>query len=296
MIDFIRIRFNNKELLETDLRDETKFKLITQLNYHDNEIIYPHKTNLENLEIIITEYAITIKNSLHKFYNIKNKNGNQNYTDFTYSNLRSVIKILNKNIVDLENAIITQIEFGINITTPKKASHYVKNNIIMHKYSPHNHSLNFKGKGEYKQFDYSNYYIKVYDKGKQYNLDENILRFEVKYIKKIEFNKIGVTTINDLLNKQYLRLFFTNLLKRFDELTIIDDFYNNSKLNKEDIKKIESFTNYIQWAHLKTRVKRNLLSKRKKEFKNILIERNLLTTKSTLRNLLINKFNYLIEH
>ena len=37
--------------------------------------------------------------------------------------------------------------------------------------------------------------LKIYDKAKQYKLDENILRYEIKYTRKREFNKLGVYTL-----------------------------------------------------------------------------------------------------
>jgi hypothetical protein len=103
----------------------------------------------------------------------------------------------------------------LNINTPFPAEHIIERNIMFHKYQLHNVDTSFKGKGRYKQFEYSNYYIKIYDKAKQYKLDANILRFEIKYKGSKSMNTLGVYNLSNLKDKEVLKALFKDLLKRF---------------------------------------------------------------------------------
>lgn len=295
MIDFIRLQYKDKSTIEPFVSDSRNFEqLITSLEYHSGEVLYPLKVNIHNVEVTVNEKSAYVKNSLHKFHNVLHGLGNQNHNDFTYGNLIDVIDCLKCNLIDLNDADITQLEFGLNIEVPKSAEVLIRENIFFHKYKAYNHNKKFKGKGEYKQYDYSNYYIKIYDKAKQYNRFNNILRFEIKFINKKEFNALGVKHIDDLKSKENLERLFNYLLKRFDEMLIVDDL-SVDKVPNNDYKKLELYLSSNFWEKLSDRKLRNSKAKHKKEFEDLLSKYNLLRTKSHLRNLLIQKFQLLIN-
>ena len=86
MIDFLKIYTNSKEKLETNLKN--KFSdTICSLNYYTGEVQYPCRRYFENMEVRITEKMGIIRNSIHKYFNIKNGLGNNNYTDFYYCDM-----------------------------------------------------------------------------------------------------------------------------------------------------------------------------------------------------------------
>ncbi len=298
MIDFIRMNYKDKSEVESFICDSKNFEeLRVVLEKHSGEIEYPYKTNFGSMEINITEKNIRVMNSLHKFYNQNNKKGYRNHNDFTYSQLTETISLLNNGIIKLEKARLSKLEFGLNIELDFPAEFIVRENIMMHKYQTHNHNKKFEGKGEFKQFDRSIYDFKIYDKAKQYSLSNNVLRIEIKHKCSKSINPHGIFNINDLTSKDSLQSLFENLMIRFEELTIIDNYKNNSAISEEVKKKIGVYTSYNHWESLKSSSNlRNKASKQKKEFNQLLVNNNLLKTKNMLRSKLTSKFQQLINN
>ncbi len=294
MIDFVKMSYKDKVEAESFILKEENFpKMRAILEIHTGVIEYPYKTKLENMDIHITNTRVYLKNSLHKLNNSRKKREQQNYNDFTYSELIENVEFINSSFPKIEDARLSQLESGLNIKTNNPAEIIIRENIIMHNYKIHNEYHTFKGKGEYKQFGHSNYYIKVYDKAKQYNLSKNILRFEIKYIKSRGFNNYGIHNILDLKDKDKLRKLYENLLQRFDEMLIIDDYKNNPKILKKTKNQIEKYTNYNYWGNISNRTKK---SRERTRFKEILEKYKLLKIKEELREKLVDKFEYLINN
>ncbi|MFT4645938.1 MAG: hypothetical protein ACI8ZX_002361 [Planctomycetota bacterium] len=301
MIDFIKIHYRDKSRFEPFMLNEQNFEDVYKtVEFHTGEINYPYRTSYESMDYGVSEKTGYIKNSLHKFYNVIKKKGEHNYNNFTYSNLCESIDLLLKKMIDDENTRITQLEFGLNITTSIPAEEIIRRNIMMHKHKGVNHNKKFYGQGEFKQFDHHNYFIKIYDKAKQYKkefrLKQNILRFELKFTKAIEFQKAGVFNITDLKDKAKLRKLFILLLERFDELTIIDDLDNMNLMNSQDMNNFHKYLNPRFWESLSEQGKRQSKSRYKKDFERIQREFNLNQTKQELRSLLFQKFIFLINN
>ncbi len=298
MIDFIRMNYKDKSEVESFICDSKNFEeLRVVLEKHSGEIEYPYKTNFGSMEINITEKNIRVMNSLHKFYNQHNKKGYRNHNDFTYSQLTETINLLNNGLIKLEKARLSKLEFGLNIELDFPAEFIVRENIMMHKYRTHNHNKKFEGKGEFKQFDRSIYDFKIYDKAKQYSLSNNVLRIEIKHKCSKSINPHGIFNINDLISKDNLQSLFENLMMRFEELTIIDNYKNSSAISEEVKKKIGVYTSFNHWESMKsTSYLKNKASKQKKEFNELLVNNNLLETKNMLRSKLTSKFHQLINN
>lgn len=297
MIDFVRLRYLDKNSIEAFVSNKSNFdKLHTILEYHSGEISYPFTANIGSMEIRINDKTVYVKNSLHKLYNELKNNKSQNYNDFTYSALSNTIKHIDSKLIDLRKTRLTQLEFGLNIKLPVPAENVIRQNLILHNLKIHNHNEQFNGKGEYKQFNHSNYYFKIYDKAKHYNLSEcNIIRFEIKYKSSKGFNPLGVFNIHDLRSKTLLRNLFDDLLKRFDELTIIDNIPNDSKITAKDKSKLESYLSYNYWEKLSERQNRNSKATERNAFQGLLVKNDLLKTKTFLRASLIQKFEELVN-
>ena len=294
MIDFVRIEYKDKSIIEPFVRDEDNFsEMRTSFEYHSGEILYPYKVSLSGMDVIINEKSAYLKNSLHKFYNQLRTNYAQNYNDFDYSALCETVDYLNRCLPELENAELTQLEFGLNVKLDVPAEDIIRKNIVLHKYKIHSHNEKFNGKGEYKQFNHTNYYVKVYDKAKQYKRHENILRFEIKFRNKKDFNKLGIYNINDLKSKMLLQKLLDYLLMRFDEVCIVDTINAQSKITAKQKSQLESYLSYNFWEF--DRSKRNQKSKEIKAFQSLLERNDLLKTKKLLRDKLLSKFTELLN-
>ncbi|WP_418512628.1 hypothetical protein [Corallibacter sp.] len=297
MIDYVRQYYQDKSKIEPFVTDKNNFEeLFTVMEYHSGEINYPFTANIGSMEIRINDKSVFVMNSIHKLYNELKGNKGHNHNDFQYSAICQTIDYLGSKLIDLRKTRLTQLEFGLNIKLPMPAEFIIRENISLHKLEIHNHNEQFNGRGEYKQFNHYNYYFKIYDKAKQYNLGEHIIRFEIKYKRSKGFNPLGVFNIYDLKNKEVLRALFDDLLKRFDELTIIDKIPSNSKMSNREKQKLESYLSFNFWDKLSVRENRNRKSEEAKRFQKLLIKHDLLKTKTFLRASLIEKFDELLNN
>ena len=64
--------------------------------------------------------------------------------------------------------------------------------------------------------------IKIYDKGYQYGLSFDLLRFEVKFTKAAPLHRMGIYTLNDLLNLDAWRQLQARVMAIYDELCIVE--------------------------------------------------------------------------
>ena len=297
MVDFVRMNYNDKSVVEDFICNSKNFpELRVILEKHSGVIEYPYKTKLESMDITITEKKVCIMNSIHKLNNYRKHRVNRNHDDFKYSEIIENINFIESRLINIEKATLSKLEFGLNIEIDFPAKFIIRNNIMMHKKKIHNHNKKFEGRGELKQFDHSNYDFKIYDKAKQYNLPRNVIRFEIKHKRSKSFNPYGIHNILDLTSKENLKMLFENLIHRFEELTIIDNYRDNPNIPEEVKNEIEQYTSYNFWETLSDRKFRNKKPELKKRFKQVLDENNLLTIKSDLRNKLKAKFEYLINN
>lgn len=113
-------------------------------------------------------------------------------------------KLANTFHINLDKAIISNFETGVNIRPPK-ASKDVLDSLLCHK------NTSFKDVsrigGYIKQAEHSQYIVKVYDKGLQYGLNSPNMRIELKFTRMARINKIGIKCLSDLLDlNKYQRL------------------------------------------------------------------------------------------
>ena len=84
---------------------------------------------------------------------------------------------------------------------------------------------------------------------------------------------------------------FLKLLKRFDELIIMDTI-NENRIEDPDLNKLYRYTSPAYWNTIKNRQTK---SRRKTDFKRLLEENNLLEIKHSIHQQLLVKYLYLIN-
>lgn len=296
MIDFVRVHYHDKSRLEPFVMEKETFEsVITSFQYRTSEILYPYKANLGNMEIVINENGGYVKNSIHKLNNLLVTGQSHNYNDFPYSELCSTIDYMSDNIIDVNEKKLTQLEFGLNISVKKKAETIIKKSILMHNLERHTALRKFKGRGYLLEFEHTNYIIKIYDKAKQYKRLENTLRFEIKFISPKEFNPLGVYNLEDLKSKENLENLFNHMLKRFDELLIVDDITKNGEITPRDLDDLNIYSSFAYWSNLSDNNQRQKKMVDKRKYHALLAKYDLLKTKRTLRALLVEKFEEIIN-
>jgi len=202
-----------KESVYEDPKGRFANKTVTYI-YELNGLIFQKKIvekTFSNGEVKYFEY-FELRVSLHKLIN----QGAHNYNRFSFQDLVKVItELCTKYQLDPSQLKVVTLEFGLNVFLPLAANSYV-NLIKCFKRKPF--SINrFEGKGQMLQFDLTQYAVKCYNKGLQYqnvyNTPNNLYRFEIHAKKSEYINRFGVYTLADLLQKDKIKKLGVELLK-----------------------------------------------------------------------------------
>lgn len=205
---------------------------------------------------------IYIYGSLHKYYN----KGLHNYNDFDINAIRGVLNDLNDKFdITPEQCVLRNIELGINIKTPIEPN-TILDNCFLHKTDLLVYQIH-SDEGRYKQCEHSQYIVKIYNKTLHYqkkglNPPTNLLRFELKFNKMEYFNKLGIFSLNDLL-EYGLHNFKSRLLDEWGNILYFD------KSIKIDEQKRNKFNNPFYWTGLINNGQRSLFYKNKTELNNL---------------------------
>jgi hypothetical protein len=241
-VDFIKAR-----LLNVDIPKLINNKLFSQKTetYIDKDEGECSKLILEYKNLVVTIYknkVAILTGSLHYLYN----NGEHNYNNFTFSSLINTLdEVANLLGLKLYQFKIQNIEFGINIKLPYNVSN-ITSNLLTHNQKEFLKPDNY----DYKVAKHQRYWLKVYNKGEQFNRPNNILRVELKYKKMTELNKIGLHTFLDLLNKDQHNQLLTILLDKWSKALLYDFTIDKTQLRPLHFKKSLEFQNQNYWLNL----------------------------------------------
>lgn len=279
MIDFLKL--NISHLSKSDLLNNSLFEWEQCVNLNTAELNYPIIGKYFNMKIKINPSYKVLSGSIHILSNEIKKSRNQNHNDFNYDKLKEMIFHLQEVFkLKLDEIIIQNLEIGLNINTLKTPEGILKENLIVWNSKEPSTNNEYNGKGKYIEFVKSQYFVKIYDKGKQYNQTENILRFECKIMRNEYLNKYGINTLNDLLDKVKLRLLQDFLFDTFKDCLIVD---NNSTVTIVGPKEREIFKDGINpkyWSRIKGMRKKRF----KDSFNQILEKYSLNTIKKEIEN------------
>ncbi len=295
MIDNVRLQVLNKENFENHIIKNNVVDLVSPLNTFTGEINESSKKGKErNLEVRITPYQAVIFGSLHKYENLCNGETNHNYNDFSYNQIKELIPFLTE-LFDIENnTSLTNLEMGFNLDLDISPKLIIDNNVLMYDLKSANKDLKFKGRGDYKEFQKTDYILKIYSKSKQYNLKNHLIRVEIKITKKRKLQDLGVFELEDLLNKEVLLNIFNFLLNEFQKVFIIDDF-DNVKILIKDLEKLNKYTNPNYWIRIRNEKSYKITKRLENDFKLLIRKYNLGKTKKELKDKLVLKFSSLMN-
>jgi hypothetical protein len=295
MIDNVKLFVLDKHSFENHIVKGKVIDLNTKFNQMTGEVEdYPKRGKDGNLNVGITLNTACILGSIHKYHNIMMDRGNQNFDDFYYSQIETEIRGLIKKYSIENDTSITNLEFGFNLAVEKDPQIILDNNILMNNFKAPNKNLKFLGKGDYKEFQMSDYSIKIYNKSKQFKLKSNVMRVELKITKKRFLQLLGVYELEDLLDKNILELIYSRFMELFEGLIIIDCF-SPEIIPENDYNKLNKYTNPSYWIRIKSEKSPRVISRLKKDFFILLNKYELLKTKNQIREKLNNKFFELIQ-
>lgn len=206
-----------------------KYETITHTASYLNALTFTYKqTTSTNLITKITNEFLNleINGSFHKLYG----NG-RNDSDFTFIDFVTVIYDFSKKFgINPICFNVVNLEFGVNIQLPLKASQFISYVVYYKTIRP---SSTVYPNGYMKQFSLTQYTIKIYDKGLQNLSGEYQLRFEVKANKSQYLKFANIRVLADLLNIETWKLLAIRLVSIFNELLISEPIKFNQLSQKE---------------------------------------------------------------
>lgn len=242
-VDFIKcqiIKFDPELLFKNPILD---FRSL--VNRDTGEFKPKRVANYKNIKITIADSGfIGFSGSIHKYLN----DGLHNYDNFTYSAYKEALNRIFEDFgIMPENMWIQNLEYGVNIIPPIKSS-LILNNCFLHKKQTISKPINTNN-GHYIQAEHKgNYYLKVYDKAKQYRQMNNelysleILRIEVKQIRWHKYRKDRIYSLDDF-NKCDKSQFINDLISKWQEVVFYNPQSNQSNFE-------ERYSNPNYWVSL----------------------------------------------
>lgn len=295
MIDNIKfsIADKDKERFEKGLENNNNVILKSTFDRNTGEANeYPKIGSYKNLQIRITPTTASIKGSIHKYYNMVSGNGNQNHSNFSFSQFEYAINhVCEKLEISKQETKITNLEFGFNITVNISPKLLIDRHVLMLDLKDHNIKNNYRGNGSYKEFKKTDYSLKIYDKGKQYSiLDENLLRIELKITSSRYLHKIGIINLNQLGNDTFKYLFKV-FLSHFDKLMIVDSLNPPEGLRTDQMILYKLCINPNHWSSIETKEKKET----RKEFVKLIKKYNQNKIHTVLRDDITMKYHLLMD-
>ena len=195
------------------------------------------------LKFQIKHQKVRMQGSLHKYRN----NGKHNYDDFTVVEVGKIVKELSDRFgIDIQLTELNNVEFGVNVVLnfPVKL---VLDNLIHYKGSPFMKVV--EDGMSYYQCKKAHFIIKIYDKGLQYGLPDNVLRFEIKVMRMqyLKTKGIALRYLSDLLNVEIYEPLGNILTETFNSILFGDNTLNERLLNNKELKTFLRANNPKTW-------------------------------------------------
>ncbi len=264
MYDYWKLWIRDKEQILKILYNSL-FEFKQTVNRATGEVHeYPQKANWKNWEIIAFSPALLeIRGSIHKYWN----NGT-NETFFTYSDAKKAINLFcNEFKLNPLLAKIINLEFGVNVQ-PGLGADVILKQVICYKNTLASHPYQNNDRSFFLEFKHGEAYIKLYDKGKQLRTT-NILRLEVKGMKKRYFQFAGINTLKDLTKKSCMQALGKRITQVARGFVFTDDTLDITMLTNNDLYTYLLMKDASEWAGHRG-VKTQRLRTKERRFKTII--------------------------
>lgn len=219
-------------------------------NRKGNKVTPSKNATYNGLEFKIYDTGtITIAGSLHKYWN----SGAHNYNDFDSAAVFLALSDLKAKFdIEPRQCILKCLEIGINFTPPIPTNE-ILDNCLLHKTKPFEYQKN-SDEGKYKQVEHSQYIIKIYNKAlhyrsKGFDIEKEIMRFEIKYTKMQKLNAKGIFSLQDLINYG-LHNFKDDVLNEWQNVIFYDNTIQIDPLSTKLKRVVLEYSNPNYWTAL----------------------------------------------
>ena len=307
MIDFVKILIENPNVTFLKQTNQLEFKV--EVSEKTGEISNKRIAEYHFCKIFIYPSGIVkFQGSLHKMYNSLNgiqapnynKHFNKGYNGnlFTFKQIQHSIEHITKLLdVSSHQLRFQKIEFGINTELCFDPQTFIEGLLIQR-----NKVFELKHSQRFAQAIHNRYYLKIYNKGKQYKLAKNSLRVEVKIIKSEHLKQIGIINAENINEKTLYRA-FKLLLRHFNEIVYYDHTINTKRLKARERNTLYKYQVNNYWLGLKSNkrdtpkkklqylidnhsenLKKQINDNMKKQFKRVMINHSNIELTTTLNN------------
>lgn len=250
MVDFIKVNIRNCNVpfFET----HPKLEFIGSYICKTGEAIPRKKAKYKGLDFILFDTGLLrIQGSIHKYYN----DGAHNYNDFSLLNIQRVLNELAEIFnFRLNTAVLSNFEVGLNITL-EFMPEVILNNLVDHKNTAFRDVSRIGG--YIKQAEHSQYIVKIYDKGIQYNLPYSCLRFELKFTRMQRLNELSIYSLADLMQPKTYQALRGLLLLEWQNCFLFEfPIENKTPLSKRlfQWKDLDYWSNLIKQERYRQRI------------------------------------------
>jgi hypothetical protein len=267
MIDFVSAEYKTLEIdhISNILRMDARFEFTETSRETSRSMNF--RDPLTNLKIELIDWfncevkCVRLKGSLHKF--IKSNN----YCDFNRYELEDGLNgICNWLGTKPSDWQIHSVEFGVNIQFDPCL--ILPNTVNYNGCEPT--KVDYKHKGYLRKFELNQHCLKLYDKGKQYSLDHNLLRYEVKATKVDYFGKGFHLTLADLCSPNFNTLMRDKLELSLDRLIVTQQLVKK-ELSIRERQLYDFGRNPLDWSSFRIgSPNRNSFARRRKRFQNLI--------------------------
>ena len=147
-----------------------------------------------------------------------------------------------------------------------------------------------KFQDNYWQVAHQQYIVKIYNKSFQYEMGENVLRFEIKFVKMKALARHKISTLNDLSPKVLLEL-RERLIECLEEIVYYDYTISTANMQPTLIRLVDCYSNPRYWfeklqPHRRDKHKKKLSEIIEKNSKNL---RRIIRTQMESESVIINQ-------
>jgi hypothetical protein len=166
----------------------------------------------ETRRMLGDSYALRIRGSLHKYFT----NGDRNHDRFSIADIPTAIEDLCAELgIDAEHLHIENNEIGVNLFHHEMD---ILDNVISYKGQMFNSEYN----GGMRTTKSGNNYLKFFGKGSLCGLPYERLRLELKQMRNAELRRHGISTLEDLKDKDKLDSLAFDLIEMWSHV-ILDE-------------------------------------------------------------------------
>jgi hypothetical protein len=204
---------------------------------------FPRVANAQGMTVTAKSANVTvITGSIHKY-----ANEGRNASQFTYDQLCASIRSLSLSLeIDPAQSTLHGFEFGVNVWLPFPVSELLSR-LVCFNNTPF--TVELDETKEYHYYKAQRFWVKIYDKGKQYGIPGNLMRFEVKIKKMIHVEHTGIKYLEDLTRKDILEQLGAMLLSTFDSMVFTDRSIEALPLTQEERIAYAQGNNPLFWKH-----------------------------------------------